>query len=107
MLFFSILASMFGHPLLKYVFRFGGPIALLAAIFFYYELSEFEREGGTYRTHVIFVWLYENLGIWGVVGSMLVASAAWFFLSVRHYLLKKNGKVVDGKNPSGYDNMWC
>lgn len=97
----------FGHPILKYVFRFGGPIALLGAIWLYIELTAFEQNGGTYRAHWLIIFLYDNLGKWGVVISLLVASAAWFFLSIRHYLLKRNGKVVNGCNPSGHENMWC
>lgn len=99
--------QVFGHRWLKYVFRFGGPIALIASIWLYYEFSYLETHGGSFRTHVLIVWLYETLGLWGTVGTFLVVSAIYFFFSIKHFILKKQGKVVNGLNPGGTPNMWC
>ena len=91
---------------MKYAFRFGGPILIIAAIIFYFELTKFEESGGTYETHILIVWLYEALGKWGVVIAFLTGSAVYFFIAIKHFMFKKKGQVVDGKNPNGKPNIW-
>lgn len=91
---------------LKYILRFGGPIGLLGTLFLYFELTRLETKGGSFYSPSVFIWLYENFGKWGTVGAMLAVSFAWFVISIRHYRLKKAGKVQNGHNPDGWPNLW-
>jgi hypothetical protein len=62
-----------------------GLLALAAAVYFYFDLSEFESQGGERKLNAIFALLFNGFGKWGVVVPFLGIGVAsvWSFTRKR------------------------
>lgn len=71
---------------------FSGVLLQVLAIYFYFDLSPMELEGGTRKVHTLVAFLYDMLGLWGVCGGLAALGVLLEWFGIRSWLKNRAAK---------------
>jgi hypothetical protein len=87
-----------GQPVLDRKWTYYATLSVVGVIVtarYYYEICDFEINGGTLRMHILFVWAYDIFGKWGAVGVGAVLTGILAVTACFRYVDTKRQQKVD------------